>query len=114
MIRMTRRPRVGAKFFLALFALTVCAVLPVPAGLAAEPCCSIVAIDSSTGVVTLRDNKTGKTERVTIKDSARLAKLVVGQQTDRRLGQRYCSVETFEPCLDQERSHNCQPCPDAP
>jgi hypothetical protein len=25
---------------------------------------------------------------------------------------RYCSVETFEPCLVQQRTGNCQPCPD--
>jgi hypothetical protein len=25
---------------------------------------------------------------------------------------RYCSVRTAEPCLDQVRTGNCQPCPD--
>ena len=103
-------PMVGHRLrgaLLALFGALSAAPL-----IGADPCCSIVSIERSTGVVTLRDNHSGKTEQVTVKDPARLAKLVVGQQTDRRLGQRYCSVRTFEPCLDQERSHNCQPCPD--
>lgn len=94
---------------LALGSITALAQLQVQAG---EPCCSIVSIDKSSGIVTLRDNKSGKTEQVTIRDASRLARLVVGQQTDHRLGHRYCSVQSFEPCLDQERTHNCQPCPD--
>ena len=93
-----------------LLVLGVCVTLPAPRVLAADECCSIVSIDTTTGTITLRDDKTGKVETVTVKDPKRLAKLVVGQRTD-HIGQRYCSISTFEPCLDQLRTHNCQPCP---
>jgi hypothetical protein len=99
-----------AKSLSLLLALAVCSTLPVTYVLAADPCCTIVSIDKATGTVTLRDNKTGKLEKASVRDADRLAKLVVGQPTD-HLVQRYCSVSTFEPCLDQERTHNCQPCP---
>jgi hypothetical protein len=97
---------------LALLALAAGA-LSAPQVRAAAPCCSIVAVDRDTGVVSLRDNKSGKVEKVTVKDRGTLAKLAPGQQADRSIGQRirYCSIRTFEPCLDQERSHDCQPCP---
>ena len=98
---------------LALLALALGAALSAPQLRAADPCCSILAVDRDTGVVTLRDNKSGKIEQITVKDRAKLAKLAAGQAADRSIGQRirYCSINTFEPCLDQERSHNCQPCP---
>jgi hypothetical protein len=97
-----------------LLALGACAVLGSAQLPAADPCCSIVSIDKTTGIVTLRDHKTGKLEKVTVKDAARLAQLTVGQPADRSIGKRlrYCSINTYEPCLDQERTHNCQPCPD--
>lgn len=94
-----------------LLMLGVCAALPAPRVFAADNCCSIVSIDTATGTIRLRDDKTGKVETVTVKDPKRLAKLVVGQRTD-HIGVRYCSISTFEPCLDQVRTHNCQPCPD--
>jgi hypothetical protein len=95
-----------------LLALGVSLALPTtPAG-AQAPCCSIVSVDKPNGIVTLRDNKTGEIEKVTVKDPARLEKLKVGQLADRGLKQHYCSIRSFEPCLDQERTHDCQPCPD--
>jgi hypothetical protein len=93
-----------------LLVLGACATLLVPRVFAADVCCSIVSIDTTTGTLTLRDDKTGKDETVTVKDPKRLAKFVVGQRTD-RIGLRYCSISTFEPCLDQVRTRNCQPCP---
>jgi hypothetical protein len=93
-----------------LLVLGVCAALPAPRVVAGDECCSIVSIDTTAGTITLRDNKTGKVDTVAVKDPKRLAKFVVGQRTD-HIGQRYCSISTFEPCLDQLRTHNCQPCP---
>jgi len=62
------------------------AALPATQVFAEAPCCAIVKIDKATGLVTLRDNKTGKTETVTVKDPAALAKLSVGQAVDRSIG----------------------------
>jgi hypothetical protein len=69
----------GALLALALFTASSTSV-------AIIPCCSIVAIDKATGVVTLRDNKTGKTETVTVKDPEQLKKLTVGQAAHRDIG----------------------------
>jgi hypothetical protein len=101
----------GAKPVCLLLTLGVCALLPASRVFAADDCCSIVAIDATTGTITLRNDNTGKVEKVTVKDPKRLAKLIVGHRTD-HIGARYCSISTFEPCLDQVRTHNCQPCPD--
>ena len=54
---------------------------------AVTPCCDIVSIDKATGIVTLRDKKTGQLEKVTVKDPAQLAKLTAGQAADRSIGQ---------------------------
>ena len=94
-----------------LLALGLGILLPsTPTG-AQAPCCSIVSIDKVKGIVTLRNQKTGEFETVTVKDPARLGNLAVGQLADHGLRPRYCSVRSFEPCLDQERTHDCQPCP---
>ena len=93
-----------------LITLSVLGALGAPQVFAAQECCSVVAIDATAGTITLRDDRSGKVETVTVKDRAKLAKLVVGQRTD-HVGQHYCSISSFEPCLDQVRSHNCQPCP---
>jgi hypothetical protein len=101
-------------FFGVLPVLGAYAVLGMAQVAAADPCCSIVSIDQATGVVTLRDNKTGKLEKVAVANGALLAKMSVGQPADRSIGKRvrYCSIRTYEPCLDQERTHDCQPCPE--
>jgi len=108
-----RIPLRGIRLVLVLCAM-VCATLSGVALRAAEPCCTVVTIDRAKGVVTLRDTKTGKLEKVVVQNPARLAKLSAGQAADRSIGKRirYCSIATYEPCLDQERTHNCQPCPD--
>ena len=72
------------RFLGALLALGLVTALPAPQVLAASPCCTIVSIDKATGIVTLRDNKTGKLEKVTVKDPA---KLTAGQAADRSIGQ---------------------------
>jgi hypothetical protein len=75
------------RFLGALLALGLVTALPAPQVLAATPCCTIVSIDKATGILTLRDNKTGKLEKVTVKDPAQLAKLTAGQAADRSIGQ---------------------------
>jgi hypothetical protein len=75
------------RFLGALLALGLVTALSAPQVLAGTPCCGIVSIDKATGIVTLRDNKTGKLEKVTVKDPAQLAKLTVGQAADRSIGQ---------------------------
>lgn len=49
-----------------------------------EPCCAVVAIDRKSGLVTLRNLKTGQASIVTVKDKAKLGALRVGQQVDER------------------------------
>jgi hypothetical protein len=71
----------------ALFALALIAALPTSSAFAELPCCTVAGIDKATGIVTLRDSKTGKLEKVTVKDPAQLAKLSVGQTADRSLAQ---------------------------
>jgi len=66
----------------ALLAMGLLTALPASLAFAVEPCCGIVAIDKATGTVTLRDNKTGKTETVTVKDPAKLSKLSVVPDAD--------------------------------
>jgi hypothetical protein len=61
--------------------------MPASRVFAASPCCTIAGIDKTTGIVTLRDTKTGKLDKVTVKDPSQLAKLAVGQTADRSIGQ---------------------------
>jgi hypothetical protein len=94
--------------------ITALALAAVPVITAAgDPCCSVVSLDEANGMVVLRDNKSGKLEKIKLHDRAQLASLKVGQAADRSLGVRYCSIRSFEPCLDQARTHDCQPCPDS-
>jgi hypothetical protein len=72
------------RFLGALLTLGLVTALPATQVLAASPCCTIVSIDKATGIVTLRDNKTGQLEKVTVKDPA---KLTAGQAADRSIGQ---------------------------
>lgn len=51
----------------------------------AAPCCPIMAIDQTKGVVTLKDLKTGETFQVRVQNKARLKNLKVGQLVDRNL-----------------------------
>jgi Cu/Ag efflux protein CusF len=50
-----------------------------------EPCCNVTAINQATGVVTLKDLKTGKISQVTVTDKAKLKGLKIGQQVGRNL-----------------------------
>ena len=50
-----------------------------------EPCCGVTAINQATGVVTLKDLKTGKISQVTVTDMAKLKGIKIGQQVDRNL-----------------------------
>lgn len=50
-----------------------------------DPCCSVTAINQATGVVTLKDLKTGNISQVTVTDKAKLKSLKIGQQVDRNL-----------------------------
>lgn len=69
-----------------MLSLGLLASLPAMQVFAEAPCCAIVKIDKATGLVTLRDNKTGKLETITVKDPAAFAKLSVGQAADRSIG----------------------------
>jgi hypothetical protein len=81
------KPSRHQRLFGALLVLGLLTALPATQVLALAPCCGIVKIDNATGIVTLRHNKTGKLETVTLKDPAQLAKLAVGQAADRSIGQ---------------------------
>lgn len=50
-----------------------------------EPCCSVVSINAASGMVTLRDLKTGSTFGVRVQNKARLNGLRVGHRVDRNL-----------------------------
>jgi hypothetical protein len=81
------KPSTHPRLFGALLALALITALPAPPVFAATPCCTVVGIEKAAGIVTLRDSKTGKLEKVTVKDPAQLAKLTVGQPADRSIGQ---------------------------
>mgnify|MGYP000303565661 CR=1 FL=1 len=51
----------------------------------ASPCCSVTAINQATGVVALKDLKTGKISQVTVTDMAKLKSLRIGQQVGSNL-----------------------------
>ena len=70
----------------ALLALGLLTALPAPQVVADLSCCKIIKIDQPTGTVTLRDNTTGKVEKVSVKDPKQLSKLSVGQPADRSIG----------------------------
>jgi len=48
----------------------------------ASPCCAISAVDARSGVVTLKENGTGRPFELTVKDSRVLGTLKVGQTVD--------------------------------
>jgi hypothetical protein len=75
------------RFLRLTLALALITALPTPRVFAAQPCCSVVGIDKTAGMVTLRDSKTGKLEKVMVKDPVQLARLTVGQTADRSIGQ---------------------------
>lgn len=80
------RLMIHSRLFGALLAVALFTALPAPPVFAAMPCCTIVGIDKATGIVTLRDSKTGKLEKVTVKDMGQLSKLAPGQTADRGIG----------------------------
>jgi hypothetical protein len=82
-----RNVSIHARLFGALLALALTTALPASQVFAALPCCTIAGIDKAAGIVTLRDSKTGKLEKVTVKDPGQLSKLAVGQSADRSIGQ---------------------------
>ena len=51
----------------------------------AAPCCAVTAINQATGVVTLKDLKTGNISQVTVTDMTKLKSLKIGQQVNRNL-----------------------------
>ena len=80
------RRSIQAKALGALLALGLLTALPAPQVVADLSCCKIIKIDQPTGTVTLRDNTTGKVEKVSVKDPKQLSKLSVGQPADRSIG----------------------------
>lgn len=51
----------------------------------AAPCCAITAIDMKTGVVAMKDSKTGRITNVTVKNKAKLNGLRIGQMVGKNL-----------------------------
>ena len=49
------------------------------------PCCAVTTINQATGVVTLKDMKTGNISQVTVTDKAKLKSLKIGQQVGSNL-----------------------------
>ena len=79
------KPSISLRFLGAILALGLLTTLPAPLAWAIDPCCGIVSIDKATGIVTLRDSRTGQLEKVKM-DPAQLAALKVGQPVDRSIG----------------------------
>ncbi len=69
--------------FVLAAALAACLAGFATASYAAEPCCNVVSVNAVTGVVTLRDLKTGAVFTVTVADKAKLTRLKPGQMVDR-------------------------------
>jgi len=51
----------------------------------AAPCCSISSINAATGVVTLKDLKTGQVSNVSVQNKGKLDALRVGQKVGKNL-----------------------------
>jgi len=85
----------------ALLALGSCAAVPALRAGAETPCCSIVSIDKTTGVVTLRNNKTGKIDKVTVKDQRKLATLAVGESVGADLTAQPAGAPVVKPAVAQ-------------
>lgn len=65
---------------------------------AGEPCCGIVAIDAKAGIVTAKDNTTGKLFKFRVQDAALLRSLKVGHKVyaDHKTGK--VSMDGVQPC----------------
>jgi hypothetical protein len=50
-----------------------------------EPCCGVTAVNAATGVVTMKDAKTGQTFNVTVQNKSKLNAIRVGQRVDKNL-----------------------------
>ena len=87
---------IDLRSFGALIALGLCIALPALQVFAAPPCCTIVSIDKATGIVTLRDNTTGKLEKVTVNDQKKLATLAVGQPASANLAAQPVAAPTVK------------------
>jgi len=88
---------IASRLFGVLLACGPTIVLIESNAFAEAPCCSIVSIDKTTGVVTLRDNKTGKLEKVTVKDAKKLATLAVGQPASANLAEPVAAAPAIKP-----------------
>ena len=85
----------------------VLAVLVVLGGLglpekssAAEPCCSITAIDARSGIVTAREIGSKRTFQFSVKNAALLRSLKVGQPISADFRTQKVSVDNLEPCCN--------------
>jgi hypothetical protein len=63
-----------------------------------QPCCNITAIDSNTGVVTAKENASGKMFQFKVTDAALLRTLQAGQGIYANFGARKVSVNGAVPC----------------
>ena len=78
-------------------ALLLCLILDVPAA-AAEPCCSITAIDARTGIVSARNHANGRVIRFRVADAALLRSVKVGQSVYADSGTQKVSLDGAAPC----------------
>jgi hypothetical protein len=97
------------RLFGTLLALAPCILLPESNAWAEALCCTIVSIDKTTGVVTLRDFKTGKIEKVTVKDPKKLATLAVGQPASADLGVQPVPAPVVKPAPAQAATPTVKP-----
>jgi len=68
--------------WLLVFAVSAAILLPVPAVMAAEPCCNIAAIDAKNGVVTAKETATGRSFQFKVGGARTIASLKVGQAVE--------------------------------
>ena len=74
------------------------AIVFVPEVKAAEPCCSITAMDYRTGMVTAQNTATGQTFQFKVSNASLLKTMRVGQGVYADFGTKQVSVDGAAPC----------------
>jgi Cu/Ag efflux protein CusF len=67
-----------------------------------EPCCSVVAVDAKTGIVSARDKTTGKTFKFNVSDKAMLKGLKAGDAVQANFAAGQVAIEKYSavPCCN--------------
>lgn len=66
----------------------------------AEPCCSVTAIDTGTGIITATELATGRVFRFEVKDRALLTSVKIGQKVFADFGTSKVRIQGMEPCCN--------------